>query len=127
MSKTIKLEGAALETARRIADLQKETMAERDRLQKEYNERMEALGAAHNEQAKAHWTVLHMEAGLPVSEVGAWGLDARYLEQHGTAFLEKQDRCSLCGGNHGEDDDDAPASVASDLLQRLGLGGGMKH
>ena len=99
MTKPLKLDGAALTIAQAIAAIQKRTVEQRDALEERYQADMKALGEEHHTSMMAEWTSLFQLLDLPAAEIGRWGLDARYLEAFGLAFLEKQGTCS-CDANH---------------------------
>lgn len=110
--RTVKLEGRALEIARRIHAISQEAQAKRQALKEEYRRNVQAVGQEAQNQFNDLWPELMVAAGLSPAEVDQWTLDASYLDEHGLAFLS-------------EDEEDArPLADLGDLLQSTSA---MKH
>ena len=88
---TIHLTGDALTAARAVHGIHQHSHARKAELEREYQERLTELGKEAQEQMSRAWAVLMNAADLPMDELGDWGLDASYLEDHGCAFLRKRE------------------------------------
>lgn len=108
--KTVKLEGRALEIARRIQAVHQEARAKLQALEEEYRRNTQAVGQEAQNQFNDLWPELMVAAGLSPAEVGQRTLDASYVDEHGLAFLSSK----------REDEEDAhPLALLYDLLQSL--------
>lgn len=87
MSKTIQLKGNALEIAKRIHRVHREAEERRDAIEADYRASMERAKAETTEQANGLFAEMLVAAGVPEEELREWGLDPRYLDEHGIAFL----------------------------------------
>lgn len=88
---TIRLTGDALTAARAVHGIHQQTHAQTAELEREFQERLNELGRDAQEQMSRAWPVLMNAADLPMEELGEWGLDASYLDDHGCAFLSKRE------------------------------------
>lgn len=125
MINTVHIKGpAAIREAAAIKRLYDEAQKAQQDLRDELQRRADALSEEFQLKMLEHWRNLHRIVGLPEEEVGKWGLDARYLEEHGAAFLEKRGKCA-CGMDHG--DDDEPAGIEGLLARITQAPGGIRH
>lgn len=102
MIRTIKLEGKALDAARDLHDTFWASHREREALREEFNRRSAAIEEAAQEGLKDGWQKVLQAAGMQGQDPAAWGLDARYWEEHGLMFL-----------THNEVDDNPAAMHAA--------------
>lgn len=101
MTPSKRLTTAQIVIARRIRALKMEAEAKQQALQAELDQRAEALTATYQERMLSEWSALFVSAGIPAEEMGHWGLDMRYTDDHELAFLERLGQCS-CGQDHGD-------------------------
>lgn len=126
MSKTIHIKGpAGVREAQAITKLHDQAMAAQEELRAEFQRRADAMSEEFRVQMLEHWRKLFVHLDLPEDQIGKWGLDARYLEAHGAAFLHKQGTCA-CGMDHG-DDEEAGNGIQGLLAQITGQGTGRTH
>lgn len=67
-----------------------------ERIQKEAQGRLNALGKLHTEQNQSIWKDIYEHAGIPEDERKGWEFLAEYLEQTGIAFVQEVE-CSCSG------------------------------
>lgn len=101
---TIRLTGDALTAARAVHGIHQQVHAQKAELEREFQEWLNELGRDAQEQMSRAWPVLMNAADLPMEELGEWELDASYLDDHGCAFMSREE-------------DEAEAPSLSDLLQ----------
>jgi len=82
MNKTIQLKGNALEIAKRIHAVHRKAEERREEIEADYRAKVETT-----EEANGLFAEMIVAAGIPEEELREWGLDPRYLDEHGIAFL----------------------------------------
>lgn len=117
----IQLTGRALEEAKELHRLYKYARTAQEELQQRLQREADALVEGVNLQMSEGWKRLLAAQGLPDAALGHYGLDAKYLDAFGLAFLEKRGTCA-CGADHGD-----PGAGIEAWLANLTNAGGARH
>jgi hypothetical protein len=88
-SKTLK--GNALAAARLIYNTHISVLDRKAELEKRFQAELEQIAKDAQEEVDALWPALLVAAELPLSDLGTWGIDCRYLESEGVAFLFREE------------------------------------
>lgn len=96
---TIKVEDAeTLALIGEIRGLRKEARATQEALEQRYADEAKALDDAFAKRHTALWDQLYAKAGIDPE--GGYTLDTEYLDDHGIAFIKRDEQCG-CGADHG--------------------------